>query len=61
MASPHAAGVAALIIGQNGGEMAPAQVEAARAITLKTSESQAMTTSTVVGAFTPVTIHNLEN
>ena len=29
MASPHAAGVAALIIGANGGEMHPAQVEAA--------------------------------
>ena len=31
MASPHAAGVAALIIGANGGEMHPAQVEAALA------------------------------
>ena len=29
MASPHAAGVAALIIGKNGGSMPPAQVEAA--------------------------------
>ncbi len=29
MASPHVAGVAALIIGQNGGDMAPNQVEAA--------------------------------
>jgi len=29
MAAPHAAGVAALIIGANGGEMAPAHVEAA--------------------------------
>lgn len=29
MASPHAAGVAALIIGKNGGSMKPAQVEAA--------------------------------
>ncbi len=29
MASPHAAGVAALIIGANGGDMSPAQVEAA--------------------------------
>ena len=29
MASPHAVGVAALIIGKNGGSMAPAQVEAA--------------------------------
>jgi subtilisin family serine protease len=29
MAAPHAAGVAALIISENGGEMAPAQVEAA--------------------------------
>jgi lantibiotic leader peptide-processing serine protease len=29
MASPHAAGVAALIIGQNGGKMQPKQVEAA--------------------------------
>lgn len=29
MASPHAAGVAALIIGENGGSMHPAQVEAA--------------------------------
>lgn len=29
MAAPHAAGVAALIIGANGGEMPPAQVEAA--------------------------------
>ena len=28
MAAPHAAGVAALIIGQNGGNMKPAQVEA---------------------------------
>jgi subtilisin family serine protease len=28
MASPHAAGVAALIVGANGGEMSPAQVEA---------------------------------
>ncbi|WP_082859340.1 S8 family serine peptidase [Microbulbifer sp. Q7] len=31
MASPHAAGVAALIIGANGGDMHPAQVEAALA------------------------------
>lgn len=29
MAAPHAAGVAALIIGKNGGQMAPARVEAA--------------------------------
>lgn len=29
MAAPHASGVAALIIGANGGDMAPAQVEAA--------------------------------
>ncbi|MCC9135058.1 S8 family serine peptidase [Pontibacter silvestris] len=29
MAAPHATGVAALIIGQNGGQMAPARVEAA--------------------------------
>ncbi|KUG08947.1 peptidase S8 and S53 subtilisin kexin sedolisin [Solirubrum puertoriconensis] len=29
MAAPHAAGVAALIIGQHGGQLAPAQVEAA--------------------------------
>jgi subtilisin family serine protease len=29
MAAPHAAGVAALIISENGGDMAPAQVEAA--------------------------------
>ncbi|WP_298239383.1 S8 family serine peptidase [uncultured Algibacter sp.] len=29
MASPHAAGVAAIIIGKNGGDMKPAQVEAA--------------------------------
>lgn len=29
MAAPHAAGVAAIIIGQNGGDMHPAQVEAA--------------------------------
>ncbi len=28
MAAPHAAGVAALIIGQNGGSMKPAHVEA---------------------------------
>jgi subtilisin family serine protease len=29
MAAPHATGVAALIIGKNGGDMKPAQVEAA--------------------------------
>ena len=29
MAAPHAAGVAAIIIGKNGGSMNPAQVEAA--------------------------------
>jgi subtilisin family serine protease len=29
MAAPHASGVAALIIGENGGDMHPAQVEAA--------------------------------
>jgi lantibiotic leader peptide-processing serine protease len=29
MASPHAAGVAAIIIGKNDGDMAPAKVEAA--------------------------------
>ena len=29
MAAPHAAGVAAIIIGKNGGSMHPAQVEAA--------------------------------
>ncbi|WP_165699337.1 S8 family serine peptidase [Hymenobacter jejuensis] len=28
MAAPHAAGVAALVIGKNGGDMAPARVEA---------------------------------